>query len=379
MNIAVVFGGESCEHDISIITALTIFKKYRLAGMQVKLMYVSRKGEFYIGEGLEDFKKYKSFNESKFNNVVILDGDNKLYLKKKNKLVELCEIDFIVNCCHGGAGEDGKFSALLEHCKIPSSSANFKALGIAMDKYLTKLMAISLDVPVVDFFQFSYSEWLNSNERVIQQLMQFDFPVVVKPVSQGSSIGVSLATTLDEFNSAVNLAFKFDHAVICERAIINKREFNCCVVKTAEGKLLAKMDEPISKSVIISFKDKYLSEDGNKKPSKVKIWTGKEVSLGIESQSRSKTVSLPTRLRNQIIKQSKLMYENLDLNGVVRFDYIMDTNKDKITLGEINAIPGSLGYYFFEDINLLKVLYDAGKIYWSKRFGLSIVGAPTIF
>ena len=76
---------------------------------------------------------------------------------------------------------------------------------------------------------------------------------------------------------------------------------------------------------------------------------------------------------------SKVMYESLEMNGVVRFDYIYDTTKERAYLGEINAVPGSLGYYFFEEENLVKLLYDAGKNYWGKRFDLSIEYAPTIF
>ena len=242
-----------------------------------------------------------------------------------------------------------------------------------MDKYLTKNFALSLDVPVVDFFSFSYTEWVNTRERVLQQLMQFDFPVVVKPVSQGSSIGVSLATTMDEFNKCVNLAFKFDQSVMVERAILNKREFNCCVVRSPEGKMLAKVDEPVSDNVIISFSDKYLGGQTSKKGCKT---SGK---LGMQMQAREAKDKITAKQKAMLVKHSRLLYDCLDMNGVVRFDYIMDTVKDKFYLGEINAVPGSLGYYFFDDLNLLKVIYDASKSYWGKRFSVGFEGAPTIF
>ena len=225
-----------------------------------------------------------------------------------------------------------------------------------MDKLLTKMMAISLDCLVVDFFSFSYSEWVSGKEKVLQQLSQFDFPVVVKPVNQGSSIGVSFARNMDEFNKAVTLGFKFDQTLLIERAIVEKREFNCCLLKTCEGKILAKVDEPISNKVVIGFKDKYL--DG-KNAGKGKL--GKNFA-GMETQKR-KVGNLPNKLKNQIISMSKVMYESLEMNGVVRFDYIYDTTKERAYLGEINAVPGSLGYYFFEEENLVKLLYDAGKNY----------------
>lgn len=376
--VLITFGGRSTEHDISIITAISIYKKYILLGAELILVYVSRDGDWFVGEELSSFKTYKNFDKSKFLKVSLLNNDKRLFKVHKNKYSPLFEIDFVINCFHGGAGEDGRFVGILENNKIPSSASSYKALGIAMDKYLTKMVALSADVDVVDFFSFSYSEWLNNKDRVLQQLMQFDFPVVVKPVNQGSSIGVSFAKTLEEFNASVSLGFKFDQQLIVERAIERKREFNCCLVRTSEGKILAKVDEPVSNKVIISFKDKYLSGGGGGKPSKLKSAELKNVS-GMESQNRRAGSGIPSKLKNLIIKQSRQMYEILDMNGVVRFDYIFDTKKESVYLGEINAVPGSLGYYFFDDENLLKLLYDAGKIYWHKKFDLSIEFAPTVF
>lgn len=374
----IAYGGKSTEHDISIITAITIYKKFRVSDLELNLLYQSKTGEWFVGDGLGDFKTYKNFNSSKFSEVAFVEGSKFLYLKKKNKLKKFKPVDFVVNCFHGGAGEDGKFSGLLEMNKIPSSASKYCALGVAMDKYYSKLIAMGLDVPIVDFFTFSSAEWINNRERVLQQLVQFDFPVVVKPVSQGSSIGVSFASTVDEFIAAVSLVFKFDSTVLVERAIVNKREFNCCVIRSVEGKLLAKIDEPKTNKVIISFKDKYLSCGESSKPTKLKSLGNKSVH-GMEFSNRIKNVSLTTKQKNLLAKNSRLLYESLDMNGVVRFDFMMDTTNDKIYLGEINAIPGSLGYYFFDELNLLKILYESGNNYWNKHFCEKIVDAPTIF
>ena len=374
--VLIVYGGESAEHDISIITALTIFKKYALANVKIELVYCDKKGKFFVGEKLDVFSTYNKFDCTKFTEVAFLSKEQSLFIKKKNKYKKYCEIDFVINCFHGGAGEDGKFVAMLEDYKIPSSASSYKALAVAMDKYYTKLFALSLDVPVIDFFTFSISDWENSKDRVLQQVLQFDFPVVIKPVSQGSSIGVSLAKNIDEFILCVNLALKYDESVLVERAIIKKREFNCCVLKTSEGKLLARVDEPISDKVIISFNDKYLG--GQNSGSKTKL-KGAYSSVGMQTQERETKDKLTAKQRAMLIKHSRLLYDSLDMNGVVRFDYIMDTTCERFYLGEINAIPGSLGYYFFEDLNIVKIMYDAGKIYYNKRFSLNFSEAPTIF
>lgn len=374
--VVIAYGGKSAEHDISIITAITIFQKYRLPGLKIELLYCDRTGKFFIGGGLENFKAYKNFNPKKFKEVSFMDGSDNLFLKKKNKFIPIFKVDFVVNCFHGGAGEDGKFSARLEELNIPSSSSAHTALGVAMDKYCTKMVAMAQDIPIIDFFTFSNSEWVSDKERVIQQMLQFDFPVVVKPVSQGSSIGVSFAKTLEEFVSAVNLALKFDCAVLIERAIVHKREFNCCVMKTKEGKVLARVDEALSDKVIITFNDKYLAGINGGKPRKMKTKTSL---LGMQNQVRVVGEKISSKQRALISKYSRQLYQSLDMNGVVRFDFIMDKIEDRFYLGEINAIPGSMGYYFFEDLNLLKIIYDAGKVYWREKFEVEFKDAPTIF
>lgn len=373
--VVVVYGGVSAEHDISIITAITMFKKFKIKNVSIELVYQSRDGRWFVGEGLKDFKTYKKFDETKFSEVLFISGKDFLYSKRRNRVSPLYKIDFVVNCFHGGAGEDGKFAALMETSKIATSSSPAVALGISMNKYLTKLCAISLDLPIVDFFNFSCHEWVNARERVMQQLVQFDFPVVVKPVSQGSSIGVSFASTIEEFTRAVNLAFKFDEAVIVERAIIQKREFNCCLVKTPEGKILSGIDEPLSNKVVFTFNDKYLNSNTKGK----KCGVNKVLRGSMESQTRVKGGGLSMKEVAKIKRISRTLYENLDMNGVVRFDFIFDTKKDKFYLGEINAIPGSMGYYFYEDINLLELVYNAGKLYWKNKFEDRTIGAPTIF
>lgn len=375
VKMVIVYGGESAEHDISIITAITIFKKFKVHNIDVELVYQNRDGKWFVGENLSDFRSYKNFDETKFIEVTFVQGDNVLYKKRRTKVNSLFKVDFVVNCFHGGAGEDGKFSALMEQAKIPTSSSSSLTLGISMNKYLTKLCAIALDLPIVDFFNFSADEWLNARERVMQQLVQFDFPVVVKPVCQGSSIGVSFVSSIAEFTKAVNLALRFDDGVIVERAIVQKREFNCCVVRTLEGKLIYGVDEPVSNKVVITFKDKYLNSNCKGKKAGIK----NSMFGNMENQKREKGAGLSMRDVAKIKKISRVLYENLDMNGVVRFDYIYDTKKEKFYLGEINAIPGSLGYYFFDDVNLLELLYNAGKNYWNKKFENRTIGAPTIF
>ena len=379
LNIVIAYGGVSCEHDISIITALQIYSKYKSEKYEFHLLYLTKNGEWIMGRGLDNFGCYRKLDVTKFKRVTFLSGSNFLYEIKKNKLFKMFEVDLLVNCFHGGSGEDGRFAAFMEDCKICTSSSRYKSLGICMDKYLTKMLAIANDVSTIDFFCVSKKDWAMSRERVAQQLLQFDFPVVVKPMCQGSSIGVALALNYDEFVSAATIAFNYDDSIIVERAILKKREFNCCLLKMPSGEIVAKLDEPVSDKVVIGFSDKYLAGSSSAKALKFRSKTFMTGNVGMQNQQRKTNSLISGKLKSLLIKNSKLLYECLDMNGVVRMDYIYDQESGNMYLGEINAVPGSLGYYFFDGIDLIDSLYKSSHSYWDLVFGLKTDSAPTIF
>ena len=221
------YGGRSCEHDISIITAIQIYKKYKSENYRLVLVYESKDGEWFVGDKLEEFDSYKNFNKKKFTKVKMIYGDRGVYKQKGKKLVKLFDVDFFINCFHGGMGENGTISCIMDSAGVLTSSSNHIALGISMDKLLTKLVCIALDIMVVDFFVVNKKEWKESRDKILQAAIQFDFPVVIKPTCGGSSIGITLASTLEEFKKGASVAFGFDSSIIVERAILNKREFNC--------------------------------------------------------------------------------------------------------------------------------------------------------
>jgi len=373
----ICYGGISTEHDISVITALQVYyrAKKEFLGEEILLVYLSKDGKWYVGDDLKKFETYKNFNSKNLKEVCFLAGSDNLYLKKKNKLKSLFKIDYVINSFHGGAGEDGRFASFLTDAKIINSSSCAKALAVCMDKYLTKCVCLDASVPVIDFFMIYKKEWQCNNSSVLQSLNQFDFPVVVKPCSQGSSIGVSFASNYNEFEKAVELAFNYDDSLMIERAVVKKREFNVIAAKTNGGKIITKIDEPITKSVVISFSDKYLAGGGTKK------CKGALASdFGMEHQDRKNGLFLKTKNINFLHKTTKGLYELIGLNGIVRFDYIMDEDSGKIYLGEINSVPGSLGLYFFEKEDVLKDVYECSNDYWENEFKKTNINlAPKIF
>lgn len=367
-NMIIVYGGSSTEHDVSIITALQIYKKYAIDKVNVHLVYIDRENNWFIGEALQSFHFYKKTDCSKLKKVKLELGSSVLYQERGfSKTKKLFNVDFALNCCHGGFGEGGDLVSLFEMCKIPTSTGDSTSLKICMDKYTTKLMSMSLDIPTVDFFVVDNLEWQNIRNKILEQMEQFGYPVIVKPSRQGSSVGVCIANSCLELEKAINLAFAFDDRVIIERAITDKREFNCCVIRRNEKVIASNIEEPIGKGVVISFRDKYLggSESGAiKGGAKCSGFRG----VGMDGAERKLPADIPVKLKNEIIKYSKQMYNAVNMCGVVRIDFIYDNETKKLYLGEVNSIPGSLGYYFWGDLNVLEVLYDSGRSYWKSRF-----------
>ncbi len=367
-NILIIFGGNSTEHDVSIITALQIYKKYKLDNVSVSLCYIDRENNWFIGDLLSSFGFYRKPDFSKVKKVKILTGSNWLYLEKRNgRLKKIFQVDFVVNCCHGDIGESGDITSILEMCKIPTSTGDSASLKMAMDKYFTKLISLAQDIPTVDFFVFTKSEWIIHRNKINEQVGQFGFPVVIKPARQGSSVGVSLAGNLQEFEKCVNLAFEFDDRIVVERAIINKREFNCCLIKKDGRVLASSIEEPLTSSVIISFSDKYMG-GGNSKGLKTGLKISGLTGSLMEGAERKIPADISVRLKNEIIRHSKTIYNTLDMCGVVRVDFIYDTDSGKLYLGEVNSIPGSLGFYFWGELNVLEIIYQSGKKYWEEKF-----------
>ena len=354
-NAILLFGGKSFEHDISIITALIIYRNARHTNFNLMPVYVDRNNEwfFYAGDNLKN-EMFKDFNLNYKSN-----GFKKIYFKFGNKAFffkeflkeKKIDIDVCLNCCHGGDGEDGLFVNFLNLYGIPCSSQNPVSLGICMDKNLTKIFARSLKIPVVKFIYLTKSEYLSNKESVLDRVECLKFPLIIKPANLGSSIGIEVVHTIDEFEDKLMVSFEFDTCVIIEKAIINDmKEYNIACVKVNDEIKISQIDKPIKSDEILSFKDKYIGSAKNISNTDLKSsYTisspSKKQNAGQYLTKKNFDVNIDDNIRKDITKYAEIIYKNLNLSGIVRIDFICE--KNKVYLNEINAIPGSLAYYFF--------------------------------
>lgn len=330
--IGVVYGGNSCEHDISVITALSIYKTMNKISSSI-LIYL-RNGTFYIGEKLSKIETYKTFNEKGLKKCIFSKG--KLLIKTKFGINNV-PLECVVMCNHGGEGENGSLSGYFDIAEIPYTASGVFGSSLCMDKVYSKLMLEKLGMPVVDFIIFSEKESIDS-------LKDAEYPIIIKPARLGSSVGIKFVKNFEELRDGIKFALQFDKKLLIERGLSDFREFNCAVFAGKSGIVISDVEEVFSKKDYLDYEDKYLD--------------GTESSRVIPAEISDETC-------REIQNIAQKIYQAFELKGVVRIDFLLSDNK--LYVNEINTIPGSLSGYMFQNggITLYELLEET--IYTAKK------------
>lgn len=366
-NILLVFGGKSYEHDISVVTASQIFNKTKIEDIKLVPLYLSRENKMFVYESskfdLKDFSKSKfDAKNKKFKEIAFVSGENNiLFLKTKLGLKEYIKASSAIFACHGADGENGKLVSIFESVNICASAGNFDSLAVCMNKFLFKQTMKGLGVKVVSGFKITKSNYENNKKIYMKKLKTFKFPVILKANSGGSSIGVFVAENEEDFESKLEEVFEFDGEVLVEKYISGCREFNVAVLGVVGDYEISEVDEPIKEHELLSFADKYNSGDGKATKS------NKSAKNSMAASLRKFPAEISNVLRDRIQKTAGKIFEGLNLCGVVRIDFLYDEQNDKLFVCEVNTIPGSLAYYFFNSNKILvnnlvkKLIYIAGR------------------
>ncbi len=341
-NIVLVFGGESVEHDISILTALGFSRNY-MGENRLGSLYISKSGEWFFCAKRINKDMFKQSLPSDFMPVKLFTNDRNLYTKTLFGYKKVFEVDVAINCCHGGAGERGELSFVFENSGIPMSAGTPLGLAMAMNKKTAKTIFVANNIPTTPWLSFNKDVKMS---EILSAVQDFGYPVVVKPNSLGSSIGVEKVENSSELVKALDVAFEFDGEVIVERAVEHLREFNCAIIRGGKNVILSSIDEPAG-GKIFSFSDKYL----NKKP---------------PTKNKTKTSFMSASISEKLEKQIKNLTEKsvrvLDLYGVVRVDFLYDSKRNKLYVNEVNAVPGSLAHFLFKGKTQTMLLEELVKI-----------------
>ena len=360
LKVAVIYGSRTCEHDVSIVSALQAMDNLNRSEYDVVPVYIARDGQWYTGQMLRNIAFYSAFRPSMVTRVApVMSDDGKLTLMPVSSIAphglkgllkvlmsnmnlgeetaEKCDV--VLPVMHGMNGEDGTLQGLLELFNVPYTSSGVLGSALGMDKIAMKQFFKGCDLPVLDGMWFARSEWTSGREGVLSRIESTcPYPVYVKPANLGSSIGISRATDRQSLIKAIETAVEYDRRILVERGIEKPREINCSALRV-KGEVRASLCEmPASWEEFLTFDDKYLR--GSK--------AGK--GQGMESLARKVPAPIGDELTARIQRMTREVYQAMDCKGVVRIDYMLEG--DELYINEINMIPGSLAFYLWEPLGI---------------------------
>ncbi len=343
--VAVMFGGRSTEHEISVITGLQVINNLDKDKYEVVPVYISKSGQWFaLDEKLKKVETYKDIENLTATRAFIspdlsIKGllDHPDSAKGLFKKIGVHHIDVAFLAFHGSYGEDGAIQGLLEMADIPYTFSGVSSTAVCMDKIMSKNILQCNGIPTVEGIWFLRDNWEQDKDQIIDNLeTELEYPMFVKPANSGSSIGVKGVKNKKELTEAIEVAMFYDRRILVERGVKNPKEVNISVMghKTIE---LSEIEMPIASSDLLSFDDKYKS--GGK-------------SSGMASLKRIIPAPIKDSTREKVKELARSAYLALDCSGLVRMDFIMTSDESELYLNEVNTIPGSISFYLWEPIGI---------------------------
>ena len=292
MNVLILFGGNSFEHNISCKSVNFIIDNIDKEKFNYKLVGIDFNNDWYIVNGATKIDS----NWKKNNSIVKID--NIIEFAKK--------FDIVFPMIHGNTVEDGKLQSMFELYNINYVGCNSISSLMCYDKMLTKLILEKYNIPQVPYIIYR-------NEIKYDNI---DFPVIIKPCKCGSSIGITVAHNKKEMKKGIKIAKKYDSKILIEQYIENNRELECAILKDKKKLIVSDIGEIINNGKWYDYEKKYVCE--------------------------SKTIisNIDKNVKEQIKSYSKTIFNLLDCDKLSRLDFLYDLDNKKIYFNEINTIPG---------------------------------------
>ncbi len=325
--VAVLFGGQSSEHEVSCISATTIISNINKESYDVLLIGITKEGHWVKVNSVEDITSGK-WVLSTVDAILSPDATKKGFYITKNGATNLHKVDVIFPALHGMYGEDGTVQGLIELSQIPYVGCGVIASAVSMDKFYTKIIVDTLNirqakyVPVHSYQLRDMDSVLNRIEAVLS------YPVFVKPSNAGSSQGVSKAHNKDELLNSLLLAAEHDRKILVEETIVG-REIECAVLGGLEPKASG-IGEILAAADFYDYDAKY-------------------------NNAESKTLIspvLPEGVAEKVRKYAVEIFRAVDGFGLSRVDFFLEKDTNEVVFNEINTLPG------FTSISMYPMLWE---------------------
>ena len=350
-NVALIFGGRSPEHEVSIVTAHQVCVALATHHNVIPI-YVTKDGVWLTGERLRELDaftdgnlptaaefdtvtvEFSEFSEFRGSGAFVVQPKRTSWFRAPQKTA--LPVDVVFPAIHGTHGEDGTLQGVLELMNLPYVGSGVVGSAVGMDKIMAKAILNENQLPIVP-----YLWWTQHQPDMLEKVeAMLGYPVFVKPAVSGSSIGVSRAKTGEELSEAVEVALQYCRRVLVEQAVEAPREINCAVMGVGAGEVTASVcEQPMTDAAFLTFDDKYIHETA--------AVEGQHAPSAMAGAERKIPAPISEELTLHIQELATRTFQVLDCAGVARIDFLMDADEN-VYVNEINTVPGSFSFYLWE-------------------------------
>ncbi len=328
IKVAVIFGGTNTEHEVSMVSARGIIDNLDQSKYEILPIKITKENKWITAKEIQ--ATYQAVIPDKI--ISAEDSINSL-----DRVVDSSKIDVVFPILHGPYGEDGTIQGMLELMRLPYVGCGVTASAVCMDKVIQKNICQTYNIIVPNYISFTTSEWGKNRGEILAKIItkfKETFPLFVKPVNQGSSVGITKAHSSEELERGIDLAATRDLKIIVEECIANVREIECSLLGTNDDPECSVLGEIIPGNEFYDYDDKYLG-------------TGSKAVIPAD---------LPDDLTKSIQATAKLAFKVLDCHGMARIDFLLDDATGTAYLSEVNTIPG------FTPISMYPKLWEASGL-----------------
>lgn len=343
LKVALLFGGQSGEHEVSIVSASSVYKALDKSKYDISIIGIDKTGRWLLPQDSTLLAQTTNPRLIKLNQekeaIALVPYPSITPLLGLNQKTNSSAFDVIIPILHGTNGEDGTIQGLLELTQIPYVGSGVLGSSVGMDKDVSRRLMREAGIPVVPTITLKKHLFQKNPQPLIEQCVQsLGLPFFVKPANSGSSVGVHKVKSKDEALAKINDAFLFDNKILVEKAI-SARELECAVLGNHEPKASI-IGEIIPNHEFYSYEAKYIDQNG----------------ADLKIPAKSISPELSAKLQKMAIQT----FLCLDLRGMARVDFFLDKNTQEIYLNEVNTIPG------FTNISMYPKLWEASGLPYAK-------------
>jgi len=335
LNVALIFGGCSSEHEVSVKSATTIITNMSQEKYNVLPIYITKKGEWLLYEGPRqcDLKNIQ-WDKLAVNCLINYDRKNKGILRIVGESISTIPIDVIFPVLHGLNGEDGSLQGIFELANIPYVGCNIISSAMSFDKAITKIVVDTLNIKQAKYLEFT-AEVLSNLEDAYKEIKEkIGYPCFIKPCNEGSSVGISKCKNKKEVFDGLAEAFKYDFKIVVEKGI-KGREVECAILGDGlENTQASCIGEILTSETFYDYDAKY-------------------------NNPESETIvpaDISEELSEEIRESALKIFKKLGCSGLSRVDFFIETKTDNIIFNEINTLPG------FTSISMYPMLWAESGI-----------------